>query len=282
LLALSLTGKSDPYKQRFGPYAGEVYFSPYPYEFQGWTSQRALEALKEVFATEAAAQSVAAIIIEPVLGEGGFVPAPIPFLVALRRIADEHGIVLICDEIQTGFCRTGKMFAIEHAAIEPDIITVAKSIAGGLPLAGVIGKAAVMDCVRSGGLGGTFGGNPLACAAALATLDIIEDERLAERANHIGGIIEQAMRAMQRRHRAIADVRGIGAMMAMEIADGNDAPRSAAAARIIEEARNRGVLLMPAGARSNVIRILVPLVITDEELREALDRLADSCSAALG
>jgi 4-aminobutyrate aminotransferase/(S)-3-amino-2-methylpropionate transaminase len=281
LLALTMTGKNDPYKQRFEPYCGEVYHVPFPYEFHGWTTERALAALAELFDSQVSPDRVAAIIIEPILGEGGFVPAPVEYLKELRRICDTNGIVLICDEIQSGYGRTGAMFAIEHAGIEPDIITVAKSIAGGLPLAAVIGRAQVMDSVTAGGLGGTFGGNPLACAAALATLEIIEEEGLLDRAIAIGKKVERSLRDLQRRHAQIGDVRGRGAMIGMEFVDEPGREKSTYVKRIIEQARERGLLLLAAGPKSNVIRILVPLVISDEDLDAALARLADSCSAVL-
>ena len=281
LLALSMTGKSQPYKQRFGPFCSEVYFAPYPYEFHAWTTERSLTALAQLFESEVAPERVAAVIIEPVLGEGGFVPAPAEYLRELRRITAKHGIMLVCDEIQSGFGRTGKMFACEHAGIEPDLIAVAKSIAGGLPLAAVIGRAEIMDAPGPGGLGGTFGGNPLACAAALETLDIIEDEKLLDRAVAIGARVESTLRALQRRHRRIADVRGIGAMVGMEFADDGKSDEPSIVKRLVAEARSRGLLLFPAGAKGNVVRILVPLVIQDDELDLALSRLAASCDAVL-
>lgn len=280
LLALSMTGKNDPYKQRFGPYCPEIYHAPYPYEHRGWTTQRALAALRDVLATEVAPDRVAAIIIEPILGEGGFAPAPLEFLRELRRIATEHGIVLVCDEIQTGFGRTGTMFAIEHADVEPDIICIAKSLAGGLPLAAVVGRAEIMDAPLPGGLGGTYAGNPVACAAALAVLDVFEDERLVERASAIGSRAERALRELQRNYpKAIADVRGRGAMMGMEFADRPGPPEQQYARLIMDEARSRGLLLLSCGPTSNVIRILVPLVISDADLEEALARLTQSCDA---
>ncbi len=282
LLALSMTGKNEPYKQGFGPYCSEVYHAPYPYEYHGWTTKRALAALDEVFESEIAPKSLAAIIIEPVLGEGGFVPAPSDYLKELRRIADRHGIVLIADEIQSGFGRTGKMFAIEHAGVVPDIITMAKSIAGGVPLSAVTGLAEIMDAPTAGGLGGTYGGNPLACAAALATLDIIEEEKLLERAEAIGAKIQQSLHDLKRRHRKIGDVRGLGAMIGMEFISEGETTGTMLAARVLEEARERGLLLLSAGAKRNIIRILVPLVISDADLDVALNRLQEACDVALG
>jgi 4-aminobutyrate aminotransferase/(S)-3-amino-2-methylpropionate transaminase len=281
LLALSMTGKNDPYKQHFGPFCSEIYHAPFPYEYHGWTTERALASLDDVFEAQVAPDRVAAIIIEPVLGEGGFVPAPFEFMKALRRIADKHGIMLVCDEIQTGFCRTGRLFAVEHSGIEPDMLTVAKSMAGGLPLAAVIGRADVMDSVKPGGLGGTYAGNPLACAAALATLDFIEEESLADRAQSIGRTVERILRELKKRHREIGDVRGLGAMLGMEFVDEPGQSKSTYVKRIIEEARKRGLLLLAAGPKSNVIRILVPLVISDADLTAALGRLSNACAAAL-
>ena len=281
MLALTMTGKSAPYKQNFGPFCSDVYHAPFPYEHHGWTTTRALQGLSEVFESEVAPNRVAAIIIEPVLGEGGFVPAPLEFLKELRRITSEHGIVLIADEIQSGIARTGTMFAIEHAGVEPDIITIAKSIADGLPLAGVIGKADIMDGPTTGGLGGTFGGNPLACAAALAVLDIIKEERLLDRAIALGTTLQRALLELRARHPQIADVRGRGAMMGFELGDTPQLTGAAAVAKIVDEARSRGLLLLAAGAKRNVIRILVPLVISDADLDVALERLGQVCDAVL-
>jgi 4-aminobutyrate aminotransferase/(S)-3-amino-2-methylpropionate transaminase len=272
--ALAMTAKTSPYKQNFGPFPGDVYHAPYPHEFAGWPAQRALDALELMFETDVAADRVAAIVIEPVLGEGGFVPAPAEFLRGLRRIADRHGIVLVSDEIQAGFGRTGKMFAIEHAGVVPDLVLVAKSLAGGLPLAGVIGRATIMDAPLPGGLGGTFAGNPLACAAALATLDAFAEDGLLERAQEIGARTHAVLITLATEHAAIVDVRGLGAMLAIELRD------PAHAQRIIDAARERGLLLLKAGA-GNVIRLLMPLTITDEELEEGLAILVQSCAAAL-
>jgi len=266
LLALSMTGKNVPYKQHFGPFCSEIYHAPFPFEHRGITTHDALKALEELFEASVSPDRVAAIIVEPVLGEGGFVPAPRDFFAELRRIATEHGIVLIADEIQTGFGRTGKLFACEHYGIEPDIITVAKSMAGGLPLAAVVGKAEIMDAPQPGGLGGTFAGNPIACAAALAIFEIMDDAFLA-RACAIGERIAGAMRALQSRFPAVTDVRGLGAMMAMELSNG--------APHVLERARERGLILMLAGKR-DVIRVLVPLIVSDDELDEGLAILADS------
>jgi 4-aminobutyrate aminotransferase / (S)-3-amino-2-methylpropionate transaminase / 5-aminovalerate transaminase len=260
LLALSMTGKNAPYKQHFGPFCSEVYHAPFPYEHHGFGAREALTALNEIFDGVVAPDRVAALIIEPVLGEGGFVPAPADFLPELRRIADAHGIVLIADEVQTGFGRTGKFFACEHYGVEPDLMAVAKSLGGGLPLAAVVGKAAIMDAPEPGGLGGTFAGNPIACAAALAMFEIIDDAFLM-RARNVGARIFDALRAMQADFPQIEDVRGLGAMIGMELSTGTEA--------ILAAARRRGLLLLLAGMR-NVVRILVPLVVREDELEEGL------------
>ncbi|HKE37781.1 MAG TPA: 4-aminobutyrate--2-oxoglutarate transaminase [Candidatus Baltobacteraceae bacterium] len=272
LLALSMTGKNAPYKQHFGPFCSEVYHAPFPYEHHGVTSERAIAALEDIFESTVAPDRVAAIIIEPVLGEGGFVPAPAQFMRDLRALTTAHGIVLVADEIQSGFGRTGKFFASEHYGIEPDLITVAKSLAGGLPLAGVTGKSEIMDAPAPGGLGGTFAGNPVACAAALATFELMDDAFLA-RAREIGARLTVELRSLQSRFPQIEDVRGLGAMVAMELSSG--------AAGIIDAARERGLLLLLAGKR-NVIRILVPLVIDDADLDSALEILSNSVEHVLG
>jgi 4-aminobutyrate aminotransferase / (S)-3-amino-2-methylpropionate transaminase / 5-aminovalerate transaminase len=278
LLALSMTGKNAPYKQNFGPFCGEIYHAPFPSERHGWSVDRALAALEDLFESQCSPERVACIIIEPVLGEGGFVPAPAAFLHALRNICDRNGIVLICDEIQTGFGRTGRFFAIEHAGIEPDLVTVAKSLAGGMPLSAVIGKSGVMDAPAPGGLGGTYAGNPVACAAAHAVLDSIDDAFLA-RAARIGERIRVRFEEFQIKYpNYVFDVRGLGAMMAIELRA--DTGGVALVRRIIADARDRGVLLMHAGG-GNVIRTLVPLVIEDGDLDEALERIAESFESVL-
>jgi len=275
LLSLSLTSKTHPYKAGLGPFAPEVYRVPFPNAYRGPSADEALAALQRAFATLVAAETVAAIVVEPVQGEAGFIPAGVGFLDGLRSICDEHGIVLVCDEVQTGFARTGRFFAIEHFGIEPDLITVAKSIAGGLPLSGVLGKAEIMDAPVVGGVGGTYVGNPVAQAAALAVLDVIEDEALVERSALIGEVIRSRMEAWQRRFPAIGDVRGLGAMLAIELVDDRETrqPATALAQRV--------QLLLRAGVSSNCIRVLVPLVIADAELAEALDVWEDALQAAI-
>jgi 4-aminobutyrate aminotransferase/(S)-3-amino-2-methylpropionate transaminase len=284
LLGLSLTGKTIPYKQNFGPFAPEIYHVPYPYEYRGWTTDQALLALLDVFETEVAADQVAAIIIEPVLGEGGFVPAPVEFMQELRRITAEHGILLIADEIQTGFGRTGRLFAIEHSDVVPDLITIAKSLAGGMPLSGVIGRAEIMDAPAPGGLGGTYGGNPVACAAALAVLDIFEDEHLLEQGVLLGAALMAEFRSLHQRFpEKIGDVRGLGPMVAMEIVRDfvTRQPAPELVDQIVRTARERGLLLIKAGLYGNVLRVLVPLTIDPMLLRDALEILATTLADVL-
>src|SRR6267143_336677 len=282
LLALSLTGTVNPYKQNFGPYAAEVYQTPFPYEYRGWSSEQALAALDTLFESAVSPQRVAAIIIEPVLGEGGFVPAPIPFLRELRKITERHGILLIVDEIQTGFGRTGKFFAIEHSGVTPDLVTVAKSLAAGFPLSAVVGRAEIMDAPDPGGVGGTYGGNPVACAAGLAVMDVMRDERLPERAARIGSVIEERMQSWAAEHDIVGDVRGLGAMMGMELVRdrGTKEPADKEAAGILAAAREKGLVVLRAGTHHNVIRTLMPLTIPDDQLMEGLDILGSALAEA--
>ena len=273
LLALSLTSKTHPYKAGLGPFAPEVYRVPFPNEYRGPSAAEALEALERAFVTQVAAENIAAIVLEPVQGEGGFVVAPTEFVRGVREICDEHGIVLVVDEVQTGFARTGRMWAIEHYGVEPDLITVAKSIAAGLPLSGVIGRAEIMDAPGDSAIGGTYVGNPVAQAAALAVLDVIEEEGLIARADAIGETIRGRMLGWQERWDAIGDVRGLGAMLAIELVSdrGSKTPDAEIASKIVEEAAGRGLLLLKSGIYSNCIRVLCPLVLSDAELDEALD-----------
>jgi 4-aminobutyrate aminotransferase/(S)-3-amino-2-methylpropionate transaminase len=284
LLGMSMTGKTRPYKQNFGPFAPEIYHAPFPYVYRGWTTERALDALSELFDTQVAPPQIAAIIIEPVLGEGGFVPAPVEFLQELRQITHEHGILLIADEIQSGFGRTGKMYAIEHSGVEPDMITFAKSVAGGVPLSGVTGRAEIMDAPAPGGLGGTFAGNPLACAAGLAVFEIFEQENLLERGRALGTRLLDAFCEYQRRYLQIGDVRGIGPMIAMELVKDTHTKEPAPdfATSIVEEARGRGLLLLKAGLYTNVVRVLVPLVATERDIDEALTALEGALAHTFG
>ena len=281
MLGVSLTGMSQPYKQNFGPFASEIYHTPFPDAYRGMTTERALEALEEVFATDIAPERVAAIIIEPVQGDGGFLPAPPQFLKALREITRRHGIVLIADEIQTGFGRTGKLFAFEHAGIQPDLVTVAKSLAGGLPLSGVVGRAEMMDAPLPGGLGGTYGGNALGCAAALAVLDAFEQDGLLDRAEHLGQKLEAGLHELARKHAVIGDVRGLGFMQAIELVTDRKTktPDPTHAQRVIDAARQRGLLVIKCGVHRNVIRFLAPLIVSDESLDKALAIIDAALSA---
>ena len=275
LLGLSLTGKATGYRQEFGPFAPEIYHTPFPYPYRGWDCGRAIEALQDLFETQVTPDQVAAIIIEPVLGEGGFVPASPEFMRELRRITQDNGILLIADEIQSGFGRTGKFFAIEHSGVVPDMITVAKSLAGGLPLSGVIGRADVMDAPAPGGLGGTYGGNPLACAAGLAVLDVFEQEHLVAKAEQMGQRLWERCLALQSEVPEIGEVRGLGPMIGMELVHDPETkePAPDLVDQILVQAREQGLLVIKAGLHGNVIRILVPLVIEEPLLTRAMDIL---------
>jgi 4-aminobutyrate aminotransferase / (S)-3-amino-2-methylpropionate transaminase / 5-aminovalerate transaminase len=282
-LSLSLTAKSKPYKDGLGPFSPEVYRVPFPYEYRGVTAADALDALERAFAEQVAPESVAAIIVEPVQGEGGFVVAPQEFMAGLRAACDKHGIVLIADEVQTGFGRTGRFFACEHYGVEPDLVCVAKSIAMGLPLSGVLGRAEIMDAGSPGAVGGTYVGNPVAQAAALAVLDVFESEGLVERSGQIGEVVRGRMLSWQERWPVIGDVRGLGAMLAIEFVSDSAAktPAPELARAVIDEALTRGLLLISCGIHSNCIRELAPLVITDAELDEALGVWEEALAAAL-
>jgi 4-aminobutyrate aminotransferase/(S)-3-amino-2-methylpropionate transaminase len=284
LLALTLTSKTRPYKAGLGPFAPEVYRVPFPHDYRGISTADALAALERAFVTQIAPETVAAIVIEPVQGEGGFLVAPREFMQGVRRIADEHGIVLVVDEVQTGFARTGSFFAIEQFGVEPDLLTVAKSIAMGLPLSAVLGKAEIMDAPAANSVGGTYVGNPVAQAAALAVLDVIEEEGLCDRSVAIGDTIRARMRSWQERWPAIGDVRGLGAMTALELVTDPETkePATDVASGVVEEAAQRGLLMIKSGVYGNCIRVLVPLVVTDAELDEGLDVWAEALEAVLG
>lgn len=273
-MAMSLTGKTAPYKRGFGPLPGGVYHVPFPAAHKGVTVADSLEAIDGLFKADVAAEDVAAIIIEPVQGEGGFLPAPAELLKALRRLADEHGIVLIADEVQTGFGRTGRMFGIEHTGVKPDLVTVAKSLAGGFPLSGVIGRAALMDAVEPGGLGGTYAGSPVACAAALAVLEIIRDERLSERADVLGARVTARLQALEQREDLcpLGHVRGPGSMIAFDLLRqrGGDAPDPAATRDVLQRAHADGLMLLGCGSLGESVRLLYPLTIPDAVLDEGL------------
>jgi 4-aminobutyrate aminotransferase/(S)-3-amino-2-methylpropionate transaminase len=283
LMSLTLTSKTHPYKNGLGPYAPEVYRVPFPYEYRGVSAADSLAAIERAFTTQIARDQVAAIILEPVQGEGGFVVPPVEFVRGVREICDREGIVMVVDEVQTGFGRTGRMFAIEHFGVEPDLMPVAKSIAAGLPLSGVLGKAEIMDAPGDGAVGGTYVGNPVAQAAALAVLDVFEEEGLVDRAERIGDVVRGRMTGWQERYPQIGDVRGLGAMLAIELVR-DPATKDAApelASRIAEEAAQRGLLLLKAGIHSNCIRVLCPLVIGEPELNEALDAWEEAIEVVL-
>lgn len=283
-MAMALTGKTAPYKRGFGPMPGDVFHVPFPISHLGVDVEHALNALKQVFKADVAADEVAAIIIEPVQGEGGFHAAPPALLRALRKIADEHGIVLIADEVQTGFARTGRMFGIEHSGIEPDLITVAKSLGGGFPLSGVIGRAELMDAVDPGGLGGTYAGSPVACGAALAVLDVIEDEGLIERAEMLGKRVVGQLQAFSSRTdlQPIGHVRALGSMIAFDLlaARGGDAVDPAAAQAVLKRAHALGLILLGCGSQGEAIRLLFPLTIGEAELDEGMDLLERALALA--
>jgi 4-aminobutyrate aminotransferase/(S)-3-amino-2-methylpropionate transaminase len=272
LLGTTLTGMSAPYAQNFGPFAPEIFHTSFPNPYRGLDHAAAIAALEELFATEVAPERVAAILVEPVQGDGGFLPAGAEFLQALQQITRRHGMVLILDEIQSGFGRTGSLFAFEQAGIRPDLVTVAKSLAGGLPLSGVVGRAEIMDAPAPGGLGGTYGGNALACAAALAVMDAFEQDGLLDRARTLGAQLRAGLETLAVRHAAIGEVRGIGFMQAIEIvADrATRAPDAARAQRIVDRARERGLLVIKCGLHRNVIRFLAPLVTTDAQLEQGI------------
>jgi 4-aminobutyrate aminotransferase/(S)-3-amino-2-methylpropionate transaminase len=272
LACMSLTGKVQPYKAGFGPMLPDVYHAPFPVEHHGIGVAQSLAAIEQLFKADVDPQRVAAIIVEPVQGEGGFHPAPPAFLRALRDICDRHGIVFIADEIQSGFARTGRMFAIEHAGVVPDLITVAKSLAGGVPLSGVIGRAEIMDAPPAGGLGGTYAGSPLGCAAGLAVLDVIESEDLCARAERQGAVLRARLEDLRSRWSCIGDVRGLGAMVAMELVRDRraDAPDAELTRALVQAAGRRGLVLLSCGVYGNVIRFLAPLTLPDAQLAEGL------------
>jgi 4-aminobutyrate aminotransferase/(S)-3-amino-2-methylpropionate transaminase len=284
-LTMALTAKNMPYKEGFGPFANEIYRMPMPYAYRwiGDASTMAADALADVthkIEKEIGAKNVAAIIIEPIQGEGGFIVPPKGFLPGLSEYATKNGIVFIADEVQTGFARTGNYFAVEDENVEPDMIVTAKGIAGGLPLAGVTARAEIMDSSHVGGLGGTYGGNPIACAAALGAMEAIREDKLVERARHIGKILNERLTAMAAKYPVIGDVRGRGAMQAIEIVvAGSKDPNPAAMASVIKYCQAQGVLILTAGTYGNVIRFLPPLVISDELLIEALGILDDAFAA---
>jgi 4-aminobutyrate aminotransferase/(S)-3-amino-2-methylpropionate transaminase len=284
MMGMALTGKVVPYKAGFGPFPAEVFHMPYPIEYHGVTVQDSLGAIDSLFKSDVEPERIAAMIVEPVQGEGGFYPAPAEFLQALRALCDQHGIVLIVDEVQTGFGRTGNLFRSEQLGIEPDLMPVAKSIAGGFPLAGVIGKAEIMDSADPGGLGSTYGGSPIGCAAGLAVLDVIESEGLCEKAVAIGAQIGDWANALQANNNCIGNIRITGAMSAIELVQNGeaDSPDAELTKAIAARALEKGVLLLTCGVRGNVIRFLPPLTIEPEVLQEALDVVGETITELTG
>jgi 4-aminobutyrate aminotransferase/(S)-3-amino-2-methylpropionate transaminase len=282
LACISLNGKVAPYKSGFGALLPDVYHVPYPMAYHGVTVEQSLQALAELFKVAVDPARVAAVIIEPVLGEGGFYAAPPELLRRLRGLCDAHGILLIVDEVQTGFGRTGRMFAVEHSGIEPDLMTVAKSIAGGVPLSGVIGKAEIMDAPGPGGLGGTYAGSPLACAAGLAVLDVIQQEQLLDRAQRIGHFLTSRLKGLQVRFPCIGEVRGVGAMIAMELVKNQraDMPDAELTQAVVKSAGRQGLIVLACGFYSNVIRFLAPLTIPDALLKDGCKLLEQALHEA--
>lgn len=288
LLAMTMTSKVKPYKFGFGPFAPEIYKAPFPYVFrrpdgmsEAQYSTMMIQQFEQFLLAEVAPETIAAVVMEPVQGEGGFIVPSVEFVKRVREICTQFGILFIADEIQTGFARTGKYFAIEHFGVVPDIVTVSKSMGAGVPISGVIGQTEIMDSPDIGEIGGTYCGSPLGCRAALAVLDIIEKEELNERATKLGEKVRTKMTTLAARFEQIGDVRGLGAMNAMEIVMGrNDkTPNKAAVGKIIKEAGERGLLLLSAGLYSNVIRILMPITITDAQLEEGLEILEEAMAA---
>lgn len=281
MFGLALTGKVAPYKVKFGPFPGGIFHVPFPNALHGVSEDDSIAAIERLFAYSIEPSQVGAIVIEPVQGEGGYLPAPIDFLRRLRALCDTHGILLIADEVQTGIARCGKLFASEHYGVEPDIITLAKGLGGGLPIAAIVGKAQVMDAAEVGGLGSTYAGNPVAVAGALAVLDVIDEEKLCSRAMSFGERMRTRFNAMQKKYSSIADVRGLGAMTAVEFCRNGDhrQPATDIATALKSEAAKRGLLLLLCGPHGNVLRVMIPLTIPEALLDEGLDILEASLQA---
>jgi 4-aminobutyrate aminotransferase / (S)-3-amino-2-methylpropionate transaminase / 5-aminovalerate transaminase len=277
-MAMAMTGKVMPYKLGFGPFPGDVYHVPFPIEYHGVSIDASFAAIEQLFKYDLEPTRVAAIVVEPVLGEGGFYIAPPAFMQRLRALCNQYGIVMIADEIQTGFARTGRMFAMEHYDIEPDLMTLAKSLAGGFPLAAVVGKAGIMDAPTPGGLGGTYAGSPIACAAALAVLEVMRDENLPERANQIGAAVTRRLRTLQASLACIGEVRGLGGMIAMELVKDRNPhqPDAELTKALVQRAASNGLVLLSCGVYSNVIRFLMPLTADDAIVDEGLEILERS------
>src|SRR4051795_5310353 len=282
LLTMSMTSKVVPYKRGFGPFAPEVYRTPAPYPYRGITSDDAIHELETLFKADVDPESVACVVFEPVQGEGGFIPMPMDFPTRLKELCDRHGILYVDDEVQAGVGRTGPVWAIEHYGVAPDLLVSGKSLGGGLPLAGVTGPSEIVDAVSAGGLGGTFGGNPLSCAAALAVLDEVADESFRRRAEELGERMRSALETIAGRVNTVGEVRGLGPMLALELVEDRESktPAAALASATTAAARERGLLLLSCGLYGNVIRILVPLSATDEELDRGLDILEESLGDA--
>ncbi len=283
-MAMALTGKVAPYKAGFGPSPAGVFHAQFPNALHGVSTEQALASVDHILKCDVAPDEVAALIIEPVQGEGGFYVAPFEFLRALRALCDRHGIVFIADEIQSGAGRTGTWLAIEHSGVVPDLVTMAKSIAGGYPISAVLGRADIMDAPGPGGLGGTYAGSPLACAAALAVLDVFKEEKLLERGTRLGERLQNGLRKIAQRQSAVGEVRGLGPMVAIELIAGGGGDRTDAelTRRLVAEAARRGLILISCGTYANVIRVLVPLTASDAIVDEGLKILSDSLDAVVG
>jgi len=283
LATTALTGKVAPYKEKFGPMLPDVFHVPFPVPSEGVSAEDSVKHLRSLFKYQVDPQRVSAIVVEPVQGEGGFYEAPVMLLTEIRRICDEYGILFVVDEVQTGFARTGRMFAIEHSRIEPDLVTVAKALGGGFPIAGVIGRAEIMDSVPLGGLGSTYGGNPVACAAAIATLDVIEDENLCSRATEIGQSVRSRLQGMRAKNGVlpIENIRGLGAMVAFDVVKREDrrTPDKQATQRVLAKALENGLLVITCGLHGNSIRLLLPLTTPQSQIDEGLGILETSMSA---
>jgi 4-aminobutyrate aminotransferase/(S)-3-amino-2-methylpropionate transaminase len=282
LLAMTMTSKVVPYKHGFGPFAPEVYRAPAPYPYRGVSTDDAIHGLEALFKSDVHPEAVACVVLEPVQGEGGFIPMPPDFPRRLRELCDRHGILYVDDEVQSGVGRTGPVWAIEHYGVEPDLLVSGKSLGGGLPLAGVTGRAEVVDAVGPGGLGGTFGGNPVACAAAMAVLDEVATESFQQRARELGERIREALDGIATRVDAVGEVRGLGPMLALELVEdrATKVPAAGLAGATVSAARERGLVLLSCGLYGNVIRILVPLVVSDDDLARGLELLEESLVAA--
>ena len=286
MMGMALTGKVVPYKKGFGPFPAEVYHAPFPKPYFNLTAEDAMRGLKDLFTSDVDPARVAAVIIEPVQGEGGFYVAPTAFLQALRKLCDEHGILMIADEIQTGMARTGKMFAIEHSGVVPDLITIAKGLGGGFPLAAVTGRADLMDAALPGGLGGTYAGSPVGLAAAGAVLDVIAEEKLEQRATEVGKLIRDHLEQMQKKNEfsCMGDVRGLGAMMAVELVKDRvtKAPDAELTTKVVAKCQEKGLLILTCGPNANVIRFLPPLTVPMDVAKEGLQVFEAAVREAVG